>query len=190
MATEPSVSKLRAETNGNGNGSAMIEEAPPETRALAPAISAAVTPLPGSESDPSILARGDSASGRWLINGDGDVLGEYSGEIECAGTLVVGKGAEVTATIRGHDVTIAGLVRGNITAIGKLRIASSGRLEGDARVGALVVQEGGVHHGTIRVHPEGIPDEDRLATEGAASEPEGSGQTRVDRVKKFWGEFF
>jgi cytoskeletal protein CcmA (bactofilin family) len=189
MAIEPSVSKLRVETNGNG--SAMTDEAPSETKALAPAISAAVTPLPVGDNDPSTLARGDSASGRWVINGDGDVLGEFSGEIECAGTLVVGKGAEVTATIRGNDVTIAGLVRGNITALGKLRIASSGRLEGDARVGALVVQEGGVHHGIIRVHPEGIPDDDEMAADAvAASASEATGQTRVDRVKKFWGEFF
>jgi cytoskeletal protein CcmA (bactofilin family) len=189
MASEPSVSKLRVETNGNG--SATIEEAPIETQALSPATSAAVTPLPVSESDASLLARGDSASGRWVINGDGDVLGEFSGEIECAGNLVVGKGAEVTATIRGNDVTIAGLVRGNITALGKLRIASSGRLEGDARVGALVVQEGGVHLGIIRVHPEGIPEDDATATDAVAgAEPEGTAQTRVDRVKKFWGEFF
>jgi cytoskeletal protein CcmA (bactofilin family) len=189
MATEPSVSKLRVETNGNG--SAVTEEAPSEQKALSPAISAAVTPLPVTESDPSILARGDCASGRWVINGDADLLGEFSGEIECAGTLVIGKGAQVTATIRGNDVTIAGLVRGNIVALGKLRIASSGRLEGDARVLALVVQEGGVHHGIIRVHPEGVPEDDSEAAEKAATvSPEASGQTRADRVKKFWGEFF
>jgi len=97
----------------------------------------------------------------------------------------------VTATIRGNDVTIAGLVRGNITALGKLRIAPSGRLEGDARVGALVVQEGGVHHGIIRVHPEGIPEDDAAAADPAAVvPPEAAVQTPVDRVKKFWGEFF
>jgi cytoskeletal protein CcmA (bactofilin family) len=189
MASEPSVSKLRVETNGNG--SAATEETPSEVKALSPAISAAVTPLPVGDSDPSILARGDSASGRWVINGDGDLLGEFSGEIECAGMLVVGKGAEVTATIRANDVTIAGLVRGNIVALGKLRIASSGRLEGDARVGALVVQEGGVHHGVIRVHPEGVPEDDSESAETSATvSPEASGQTRADRVKKFWGEFF
>jgi cytoskeletal protein CcmA (bactofilin family) len=189
MATEPSVSKLRVETNGNG--SAVGEEVPVETKALSPSITGAVSPVPIADSDPSILARGDSASGRWVINGDGDVLGEFSGEIECVGTLVVGKGAEVTATIRGNDVTIAGLVRGNITVLGKLRIASSGRLEGDARVGALVVQEGGVHHGVIRVHPEGVPEDDSGAA-GAlpAADLDTAAQNPVDRVKKFWGEFF
>jgi cytoskeletal protein CcmA (bactofilin family) len=185
MATEPIVSKLRVETNGNGSGVTEEEGAEPKAGA------AGVGALPMAESDPSILARGDSASGRWVISGDGDILGEFTGEIECAGTLVVGKGAVVSAVIRGFDVTIAGLVRGNIVAQGKLRIASSGRLEGDARVVALVVMEGGVHHGVIRVHPEGVPEDDLAAAEAqAVAEPEASVQTPVDRVKKFWGEFF
>ena len=193
MATEPIVSNLRVEANGNGNGNgnAITGDEKAETTALAPAISNGVGPLPIGESDPSILAGGDSASGHWVIRGDGDVLGEFTGEIECAGTLVVGKGAAVSAIIRGNDVVIAGLVRGNIVARGKLRITSSGRLEGDARVGALVVMEGGVHHGVIRVHPEGVPDDDVAAADAqATAEAEIGAQTPVDRVRKFWGEFF
>ena len=198
MATEPSASKLRVETNGNGT--AIKEEAigpveaddKPVTAAAsdAAAITQATEP-PAPVVELSILSRGDSASGRWIIGGDGEVMGEFKGEIECAGSLLVGKGAEVTASIRGNDVTIAGLVRGNIMVVGRLRITSTGRLEGDARVGALVVQEGGVHHGVIRVHPEGVPEIDEPVAEAApASEPPLVAQTPVDRVKKFWGEFF
>jgi cytoskeletal protein CcmA (bactofilin family) len=196
MGTEPSVSKLRGGTNGNG--AAFTDEEPVEatavsvpssTTAPAPIIQAA--PLSPGGADLSILSRGDSASGRWIIAGDGEILGEFAGEIECGGSLLVGKGAEVTATILGNEVSIAGLVRGNITAIGRLRISATGRLEGDARVGALVVQEGGVHHGIIRVHPEGLPEVDEVITDSVAVvEPQSATQTPVDRVRKFWGEFF
>jgi cytoskeletal protein CcmA (bactofilin family) len=196
MATEPSTSKLRVETNGSG--SAIKDEEPAEAPARsAPSPTPVVKPivqagqLPAPEPELSVLSRGDSASGRWIIGGDGEVLGEYRGEIECGGSLLIGKGAEVVASIRGNDVTIAGLVRGNVTAVGRLRITSSGRLEGDARVGALVVQEGGVHHGVIRVHPEGVPEVDEPVAEAAPeSEPLATAQTPVERVKKFWGEFF
>jgi cytoskeletal protein CcmA (bactofilin family) len=196
MATEPSASKLRVETNGSATAFKEDVEEPVEARepvttapSVAPIIKA--TQLPAPEAELSVLSRGDSASGRWIIGGDGEVLGEFSGEIECGGALLIGKGADVTATIRGNDVTIAGLVRGNVTALGRLRIASTGRLEGDARVGALVVQEGGVHHGVIRVHPEGVPEIDETVAEVApVSEPQPVIQTPVDRVKKFWGEFF
>lgn len=194
MATEPSASKLRVETNGNGTAvhddvKEPVEAGDRPQPAAAPAIQAVPRPAPDVEL--SLLSRGDSASGRWIIGGDGEVLGEFNGEVECGGSLLIGKGAEVTATIRCNDITIAGLVRGNVTAVGRLRIASSGRLEGDARVGALVVQEGGVHHGVIRVHPEGVPDVDEPVAESApVSEPQAVPQTPVDRVKKFWGEFF
>ena len=193
MAAEASTSKLRAETNGNG--AAVTIEAPVEAEAdspvgTGPAV-APITPLPTAEPELSILSRGDSASGRWIIGGDGEVLGEFSGEIECGGSLLIGKGADITATIRGNEITIAGQVRGNVTAVGRLKITASGRLEGDARVGALVVQEGGVHHGVIRVHPEGVPEIDDSVVEAAPpAQAAPAPQTPVDRVKKFWGEFF
>jgi cytoskeletal protein CcmA (bactofilin family) len=106
----------------------------------------------------------------------------------------VGPEAHVEADIRGDRITVAGLVRGNVIASGRLKITNTGRLEGDATVGALVVQEGGVHYGVIRVHPEGIPDtplermahvpaQSTVVTLKAAPNP-------VGRVRKFWGEFF
>ena len=75
MATEPSVSKLRVETNGRVSTAA-------DDTSVAP-----VTPLPKIDAEASLLARGDSASGSWVMGGDGEVLGEFSGEIECAGML-------------------------------------------------------------------------------------------------------
>jgi hypothetical protein len=61
-------------------------------------------------------------------------------------------------------------------------------------VGALVVQEGGVHYGVIRVHPEGIPD--TLPERSAHVSAQSTVMTMtpapnpVGRVRKFWGEFF
>jgi cytoskeletal protein CcmA (bactofilin family) len=91
-------------------------------------------------------------------------------------------------------VTIAGFLRGNVVASNRLKITNTGRLEGDAKVGALVVQEGGVHHGVIRVHPEGVPDrEDQIIVDSTArTAPVAvkSLPSPVGRVRKFWGEFF
>jgi cytoskeletal protein CcmA (bactofilin family) len=141
----------------------------------------------------TVLARDDALSGRLQIRGSGSVLGTFSGRIECDGDLMIGPDAHVEADVRAARITIAGYVRGNIVAVTRLKIATSGRLEGDARVGALVVQEGGVHHGVIRVHPEGIPESSEQAGEAAPRavviSPRNAGNP-VDRVKKFWGEFF
>ena len=142
----------------------------------------------------TVLAQEDALSGRLQIRGSGTVLGNFSGQIECDGDLNIGPVAHVEADIRATRVSIAGYVRGNVTAVSRLKIASSGRLEGDARVGALVVHEGGVHHGVIRVHPEGVPergDDSSASPRGAATTSNlKSLSNPVMRVRKFWGEFF
>jgi len=142
----------------------------------------------------TVLARDDALSGRLVLKGPGQLLGNFSGQVECDGDLLIGPEAHVEADIKGHRITVSGLVRGNVIASNRLKITTTGRLEGDATVGALVVQEGGVHYGVIRVHPEGIPDTppERMAQVPAQStvvtlRP---APNAVGKVRKFWGEFF
>jgi cytoskeletal protein CcmA (bactofilin family) len=146
----------------------------------------------GVDQKSTVLGRDDALSGRLQLKSGGQLLGNFSGQIECEGDLLVGPEAHVEADIRSDKVTIAGFVRGNIVAASRLKITSTGRLEGDAKVGALVVQEGGVHHGVIRVHPEGVPDhEDQIIVDSRpAVVPIKSLPNPVGRVRKFWGEFF
>jgi cytoskeletal protein CcmA (bactofilin family) len=148
----------------------------------------------GVEEKSTILGRDDALSGRLQLKGGGQLLGNFSGQIECDGDLMIGPEAHVEAEIRSVRVTIAGFVRGNIVAASRLKITNTGRLEGDAKVGALVVQEGGVHRGVIRVHPEGVPDhEDKIVVDAAARSAVvavKSVPNPVGRVRKLWGEFF
>ena len=142
----------------------------------------------------TVIAPEDSLSGRLALKGPGQVLGNFSGQIESDGDLLIGADALVEADIKGARITVAGVVRGNVIASNRLKITSTGRLEGDATVGALVVQEGGVHYGVIRVHPEGIPDTppERMAQVPAQSTVVTlrAAPSPVGRVRKFWGEFF
>ncbi|MDQ2922854.1 MAG: polymer-forming cytoskeletal protein [Candidatus Dormibacteraeota bacterium] len=148
----------------------------------------------GLEPKSTVLARDDVLSGRLQVKGGGQVLGNFSGQIESDGDLLIGPDAHVEAEIRSERLTISGFVRGTVVAASRLKITSTGRLEGDARVGALVVQEGGVHLGVIRVHPEGVPDSEPAAIVDGSPRP-GAVAFRtvpnpVGRVRKFWGEFF
>ena len=148
----------------------------------------------GLDPKATVIARDDSLSGKLELRGYGQVLGSFSGEIESDGDLLIGPEAHVEADIRGARITVAGLVRGKVIATNRLKITSSGRLEGDAMVGALIVQEGGVHYGVIRVHPEGVPDThpERLPQVQAQSTVVTlrTVPNPVGRVRKFWGEFF
>src|SRR6202521_888318 len=147
----------------------------------------------GVEPKTTVLGRDDALSGRLILKGGGQLLGNFSGQVECEGDLLIGPEAHVEADIRSARVTIAGFVRGKVVASNRLKITSTGRLEGDAKVGALVVQEGGVHKGVIRVHPEGVPEgEDQVINDASVPAPVQlkSVPIPVGRVRKFWGEFF
>jgi cytoskeletal protein CcmA (bactofilin family) len=147
----------------------------------------------GVEAKTTVLGRDDALSGRLVLKGGGQLLGNFSGQVECEGDLLIGPEAHVEADIRSARVTIAGFVRGKVVASSRLKITSTGRLEGDAKVGALVVQEGGVHKGVIRVHPEGVPEgEDQIINDASVPPPVAlkSVPIPVGRVRKFWGEFF
>ncbi len=149
----------------------------------------------GGEPKATVLARDDAFSGRLQIKGSGQILGNFSGQVDCEGDLFIGHEAHVEANINSARVTVAGYVRGNIVAVSRLKITNTGRLEGDARVGALVVMEGGVHHGVIRVHPEGVPESKDTAIVESNARPAQVVTLRtlpnpVGRVRKFWGEFF
>jgi len=151
----------------------------------------------GGESKATVLARDDTVAGRLQIKGSGQILGNFSGQVDCDGDLFIGPEAHVEADIKSARITISGFVRGNVVAVSRLKIATTGRLEGDARVGALVVLEGGVHHGVIRVHPEGVPEakDTAIIESSAAVRPAAVVTLRalpnpVGRVRKFWGEFF
>jgi cytoskeletal protein CcmA (bactofilin family) len=167
-----------------------------------------VTPFPSSGDDEpplTILSEGDAFAGRLEMKGDGHLMGRFEGEIDCAGELLVGPDARVDASIRAVQLTISGSVAGNVVARGRLKITATGQLRGDADVAALVVQEGGVHFGALRVHPEGIPEAgDATAAqdgEPALSGEEAPGQEAsrsasqplagpVERVRRIWAELF
>jgi cytoskeletal protein CcmA (bactofilin family) len=157
-------------------------------------------PLPArrrEEMPLTVISEGDVLVGRLAMSGNGQVLGSFDGDLVCPGELLVGADARVRADIEAHDLVIAGHVHGNVVVRGRLKITTTGRLEGDAHVGALIVQEGGVHFGLLRVYPEGLPERPQEAVAElavVARKPVGS-RTRplaasVDRVKKMWGEIF
>ena len=171
----------------------MLESSVETVGAAAPSANGDSDPL-GLDTRATVLAKEDTLTGKLALKGPGQMLGSFSGQIECDGDLLIGPEAHVEADIKGHRITVSGLVRGNVIASNRLKITSTGRLEGDATVGALVVQEGGVHYGVIRVHPEGIPD---TPMERKSQVPAQSTvvtlrpmPNAVGKVRKFWGEFF
>jgi excisionase family DNA binding protein len=75
------------------------------------------------------------------------INGSFSGELKTRGTLFIGESADVNAEIQGEDITIAGKVKGNIHADGKLAMLGTAVVEGDIFTPALEVREGAIFQG-------------------------------------------
>ena len=83
------------------------------------------------------------------IKGQGTIRidGEFEGEIDIEGNVIVGEAGNVNANINAKDVTAAGVIVGNIIADGKLEIIKEGKVSGDIKVAALVINDGAIFDG-------------------------------------------
>ena len=79
------------------------------------------------------------------------IHGRVEGEVQTAGSLLVGKQGQVQASVTAQNVAVAGVVVGNITASERLEIASTGKVLGDITTACLVIDEGGFFHGHSRM---------------------------------------
>lgn len=71
------------------------------------------------------------------------VDGEIEGKINLPGAVVViGPKGRVNGDVQAREVVLEGSVRGNLAARERVRIATTGKLEGDVAAERLVVEEG------------------------------------------------
>ncbi len=91
----------------------------------------------------SVLGKGTRLEGTVMSQGSLRVDGHLEGEVIGGGDVFIGQDATVVARIKARNVVVAGHVRGNIEAEGKLEIEATGVVEGDIEVTHLIVVEGG-----------------------------------------------
>lgn len=101
----------------------------------------------GGDKGETVISATTSFTG--VIKSDGliTIHGKVEGEIETAGSLLVGKSGRVQATVTAQNVAVAGAVVGTITVSERLEIASTGKVLGDIVTSCLVIEEGGFFHG-------------------------------------------
>ncbi|MEW5763113.1 MAG: polymer-forming cytoskeletal protein [Bacillota bacterium] len=89
------------------------------------------------------------------LNGQGSlrVDGDFEGEINMEGDVVIGEGGKVNATVKANNLTVAGSLKGKAQVQGRLQISAKGRVEGDVQAGRLAVEEGGVLLGQCSAYP-------------------------------------
>ncbi len=120
------------------------------------------------------------------IQGDGGIRieGVIEGNIETTGNLVITESAKVFAEIKANNISIAGAVRGNITA-NRVEILDTGRVWGDLTIKSLLINEGAYLRGQTFMPKDIQPPEIETASRKPAqpvakpkSQPSGSIATK------------
>lgn len=93
------------------------------------------------------IGKGARVQGTVSVSGTVRVDGFVDGVVEAEKDVIVGEGGLVTASITATNVTIAGELRGNVKASGRLEIARTGKVLGDVAMASFVVEEGAVFLG-------------------------------------------
>lgn len=121
----------------------------------------------------SLIDRHTTVDGSLETQYDLRVDGQVLGTLRCAGTLYVSDGATVDATIEAGNVVVAGSVAGAIRCTGRLEIQASGVVRAEVATASLVILEGAIFEGQIRMEaPAAADDTPAPAAEGAADEQE------------------
>jgi cytoskeletal protein CcmA (bactofilin family) len=102
--------------------------------------------------DPTTLI-GEGCTFRGDFSGKGNFIvgGAVVGDCDIDGTVTLAVGGSWEGHLRARDVVLAGSVRGEVTAQGKLEIGATARVEGTIAGAEIAIAEGAVIEGGMHV---------------------------------------
>ena len=110
------------------------------------------------------IGKGARVHGTVSVSGTVRVDGFVDGVVEAEKDVIVGQGGLVTSSITAANVTVAGELRGDVKASGRLEIARTGKVFGDVAIASFVVEEGATLLGKCEMlktdagHPSAPPE--------------------------------
>jgi cytoskeletal protein CcmA (bactofilin family) len=108
---------------------------------------------PPSTPRATVIGPGVSIKGELRGEGALTMLGQFEGEVVLNGPVHVGPEARVDANITASEIIIAGAVRGNLSATGRVEILASGSITGTLKSGSLAAGSGATLKGEVWVEP-------------------------------------
>ncbi len=99
----------------------------------------------------AFLGASTEYQGKLSFQGAVRIDGNFKGEIESEGSLIVGKDATIEGTVEVGELVNSGLFKGKIVAKRKVTIHREGKLLGDIFTPILNVEEGAVIDGKINM---------------------------------------
>jgi len=113
----------------------------------------------------AFLGSGTDYQGKLSFQGAVRIDGNFSGEVESEGTLVVGKDARVEGVLRIGQLVLSGKVTGEVFARDKAVLHKTANLQGNLVTPVLVVEEGAVLEGRVTMSSTGVEAVETVAEE-------------------------
>ncbi len=98
-----------------------------------------------------LLGKGTEFDGKLAFDGTVRIDGKFKGEVFTKGALVVGENAQVHAEIEADTIIVSGEVQGNLLATKCIEIRKPGRVFGNLKTPALIVEDGVVFDGSCQM---------------------------------------
>ncbi|WP_256256424.1 polymer-forming cytoskeletal protein [Paenibacillus sp. BC26] len=134
-----------------------------------------------SGSAETLIGLGTHVEGKLVSESSIRIEGEYRGDIDCKGDVIIGECGVARSGIIARDLTIAGKVFGDIVAKGRLTITASGQLFGNVLAHTMLIQDGGIYNGNCRME-RAVEQRTRHLQDGA--EPALQQQQQPQQVKE------
>jgi len=116
----------------------------------------------------TVFGSNSQAEGKFTSSGNVRMDGKFTGALEIAGNILVGESADIHADINARNISIAGMVRGNVAG-SKVQLLRTGRIWGDISAASLTTEEGAFIDGRISMAGHAA---NRLTAEDNAAEEE------------------
>ncbi|WP_238327701.1 bactofilin family protein [Paenibacillus gorillae] len=99
----------------------------------------------------TLIGQGTHMEGKLICEANLRVEGEFSGDIECVGDVIIGESGVARSSIHGKEITIAGKVFGDIIAKGRLTVTATGQIIGSITAQSLIIHDGGLMSGSCHM---------------------------------------
>jgi cytoskeletal protein CcmA (bactofilin family) len=107
-------------------------------------------PSPG-RNDQTVISQAVRCEG--TLSGSGEIIvnGTVRGSIEGSASITIEAPGKVTATIHGRTITVAGTVKGNMSADERIELGATARVEGDITAPRILIRDGATFKGQVNM---------------------------------------
>ena len=105
------------------------------------------------EEPKTIIAEDVEISGSIKCTGGVRIGGKMSGDLTCAGDVLVEKTSQIKGNLSVNSVIVLGAIKGNIMAKERIELRGTARVAGDIKAKRLVVEEGVTLIGKSEIAP-------------------------------------